>query len=269
MSWNIIKALQLWLLLLLFVTSCTPEEVADGEVPVTQIVEVTREVPIEVTREVPIEVPIEVTREVPIEVPIEVTREVQVIVEVTREVPTVPEVEGVEVTAEVPLQTTEAAVEVASEEQPPQRQPEATSAPPVAATVISIPGTENQESSDSTANPPPLATTIAIAGQEGHGNTTCWTWQEAAQHLGENGCVEASVTGVGNGQTAFFINFSPDRNSFYAVSFDWIWEELTSECLRVSGQITEYQSRPQIIINDPATQLQYCGGNDAPPAFAR
>ena len=238
--------LLLCLLLLLLLSACTSEQVV--EVPVTQIVEVTRQIAVEVIRE------IEVTRKVPVEVAVEVTVEV----EVTRQVPVEVEVTRVVV------------VEVTSDGQQTTQQVAANSETPVEVTVVSVGSEEASDSSTDTANPPSLATTIAIAGQDTNNNVACWTWQEAAQHIGEYGCVEGNVTGVGDTPNAFFINFSQEQNSFYVVAFDWAWEELTGECLRVSGVISEYKGRPQMIIDSPPTQMYYCGNNeDGPPAFER
>lgn len=228
--------------LLILVSACTSEgeKVVERDVLVTQLVEVTREVPVEVVREVEVtrEVPVEVVREVEVtrEVPIEVVREI----EVTRLV-----VEG----APAP----EAAEQVETN---------ATSQTAVEPTIVTVSEQANQPSAQ--------ATTISIGGQAGTQAGSCWRWEEAAQHLGENGCVEAVVSGVGESANAFFINFSPERDSFYAVSFDWAWEELTGECLRLSGTISEYQGRAQLIIENPSSQVHYCGNDqDGPPAFER
>ena len=227
--------------LLILVSACTSEgeKVVEREVLVTQLVEVTREVPVDVIQEV------EVTREVPVEV----VREI----EVTREVP-VEVVREIEVTREVPVEVTRLVVDAAAGEEQVTEE--------VEPTIITVSEQTNQPSS--------VATTISVGGQTDSSANSCWRWEEASQHLGENGCVEAVVSGVGESANAFFINFSPERDSFYAISFDWAWEELTGECLRLSGTISEYQGRSQLIIENPASQVHYCGNDqDGPPAFER
>lgn len=58
-------------------------------------------------------------------------------------------------------------------------------------------------------------------------------------------------------ESAFFINYSQDRTSFYGVSFDFRWENLVGRCVRLRGVIETYRGRPEIIIRDPA-QLEFC-----------
>lgn len=177
-----------------------------------------------------------------------VTQVVTQVVEVTREVPV--EV-TVEVTREVPVEVTVVAI--------------ATAAPTATVEVAVLP--------DASATPAPetptLATTVAIVEQGGGTAVPCWSWQEAPRHVGETGCVEGIVSGVGGTESVFFINFSPDRTSFYGVSFDWEWEELAGECVRLDGTISEFRGRSQLIIDDPVAQVHYCGSADSPPAFER
>jgi len=249
--------------LLILVSACTGEKAVEGEALVTQLVEVTREVPIQIIQEVEVtrEVPVDVIREVEVtrEVPVEIIQEV----EVTREVP-VDVIREVEVTREVLVEVTRLVVEATSAEEQVTEQvvTNITSETAALATVVTV--------SEQADQPVALATTISVAEQESTQASSCWRWEEVAQHLGENGCVEAVVSGVGESANAFFINFAPERDSFYAVSFDWAWEELTGECLRLSGTISDYQGRAQLIIEEPASQVHYCGNDqDGPPAFER
>ena len=88
-------------------------------------------------------------------------------------------------------------------------------------------------------------------------SSTCIRWNQASTHVGENTCVYGDVYSTYDSGKAFFINFSPHTTSFYAVSFDWTWEDLENTCIEVRGAIETYQGRPQIIIHDP-DQLQDC-----------
>lgn len=239
--------------LLILVSACMGEgeKVVEREVLVTQLVEVTREVPVQVVQEVPVtrEVPVEVIQEIEVtrEVPVEVVREI----EVTREV-------AIEVTRLVVEETGTGATQQVTE----QVEANTTTGTAVEPTIITVSEQANQPSAQ--------VTTISVGGQAGSQAATCWHWEEAGQHLGEHGCVEGVISGVGESANAFFINFSPERSSFYAISFDWAWEELTGECLRLSGTISEYQGRAQLIIENPTSQVHYCGNEqDGPPAFER
>ncbi|MCB0076402.1 MAG: hypothetical protein KDD73_03190 [Anaerolineales bacterium] len=126
---------------------------------------------------------------------------------------------------------------------------------------------ENAATDDVASNA--LATTVSVAEATSEAAPVgCWPWHEAYLHLSESGCVEGVVSSTGQSASVFFINFSPDRSTFYGVSFDWGWEELAGECVHLTGQISEYNGRPQLIINDPS-QMSYCDGGGSPPAFAR
>lgn len=86
----------------------------------------------------------------------------------------------------------------------------------------------------------------------------CVGWSEAGDHLGEDTCVYGVVSSTHNADEAFFINFSDaDPTSFYGVSFDYYWGDLTGLCLTLYGRIETYEGRPQIIIEEP-DQLADC-----------
>jgi len=85
----------------------------------------------------------------------------------------------------------------------------------------------------------------------------CIYWSHAYNRLGQNTCVYGDVYSTYDSDDGFFIDFSRDKTAFYAVSFDWIWEDLEDTCVVVYGSIGTYESRPQIIIRDP-DQLQDC-----------
>lgn len=85
----------------------------------------------------------------------------------------------------------------------------------------------------------------------------CIHWSQAYAYIGHATCVYGDVTHTHDSGRAFFINFSPDHTAFYAVSFDWLWEDLEGECVTIHGTIETYEGRPQIIIHT-LDQLQYC-----------
>jgi ribosomal protein L40E len=85
----------------------------------------------------------------------------------------------------------------------------------------------------------------------------CLHWTEADRHIGEDTCVYGDVTSTYDSDSAFFISFSDDRTSFYAVSFEWVWEDLEGNCVIVYGIIETYEDRPEIVIREP-DQLQDC-----------
>jgi hypothetical protein len=104
-----------------------------------------------------------------------------------------------------------------------------------------------------TSAPRPTSTTPPLPPQ----TQPCLHWSDAGRHIGENTCVYGDVTHTHDSGRAFFINFTPDRTAFYAVSFDWFWEDLEGECITIHGTIGTYEDRPQIIIYH-LDQLQYC-----------
>ncbi len=217
--------------LMSMISACRTGRTVERTVVVTRIMEVTAEV----TREVVVQREVEVTREVPVEVTAIVTAAAE--------------------------PTTDVLTDTASVEASP------VITVPVEGIAASPVG-EGAGMAGTTPTPANLATAVVVAGEASGEGAGCWTWQQAAQHVGEAGCVEGAVTNVGQSESAFFINFSFERDSFYAVSFDWLWEELDGECLRLDGAISDYRGRPQIIIDDPS-QIRYCGREDGPPAFAR
>lgn len=89
-------------------------------------------------------------------------------------------------------------------------------------------------------------------------SSRCYTWDEAAAHVGETVCVEGFVTGSYDSGRAFFINFDPAPGTFYAVSFDYKFPDIEGTCVRISGRIETYKGRPQIVIRDPSTQMTSC-----------
>lgn len=86
----------------------------------------------------------------------------------------------------------------------------------------------------------------------------CLAWDEAASHIGEQGCVEGFVTATNDTGRAFFINFDSSFSAFYAISFDHKFPGIEGSCVRVTGTIESYKGRPQIVIRDPASQLTTC-----------
>lgn len=95
----------------------------------------------------------------------------------------------------------------------------------------------------------------------------CWAPAEAAAHVGERGCVEGTVTNAlyasrANGRPTF-LDFGP---RFTAViwgedrpRFDPPPETLHGQRLRVSGPVTAFRGKAQIIVRGPE-QLSPPGG---------
>lgn len=90
--------------------------------------------------------------------------------------------------------------------------------------------------------------------------SACTSWRDAPQLVGSYHCLCGAVvnTYADPNSTAFFIGFSNSPDSFYAVSFEYYWNDLKGQCVQVCGVIDTYRNRPQIIIRDPATQLFAC-----------
>lgn len=103
-----------------------------------------------------------------------------------------------------------------------------------------------------------FAADTALAQENDYvGLYSCISWKEAFAHIGEQTCVTGIVTSTYNSGRAFFINFTSNRTAFYAVSFDYIWDDLQGSCVIVEGEIVRYENRPEIIIRDP-NQLKSC-----------
>lgn len=90
-----------------------------------------------------------------------------------------------------------------------------------------------------------------------HDLDNCVHWTDASTYVGHDTCVYGDVYSTYDSGNAFFINFSRDETTFYAVSFDWVWEDLQDTCVVIYGAIGTYEGRPQIIIR-AADQLQDC-----------
>jgi uncharacterized RDD family membrane protein YckC len=80
--------------------------------------------------------------------------------------------------------------------------------------------------------------------------TNCISWTQAAAHIGESTCVSGVVykTAVDPKSGAFFIDFDNSYTSFYGVSFQWVWDGLTGQCIELYGTISTYNGRPQMVI---------------------
>jgi hypothetical protein len=84
--------------------------------------------------------------------------------------------------------------------------------------------------------------------------------EDAAGFIGSQATVQGRVVGVGRAKKAIFLNFhQPYAGYFSGVIFISAWknfpgtfEDLYSgRCVRVSGEIKEYQGAPEIIISSP------------------
>ncbi len=85
----------------------------------------------------------------------------------------------------------------------------------------------------------------------------CISYKDANAHMGETTCVRGSVVSSSKSGTTFFVYFDNASDSFYAVSFNHTWENLRGRCVEVSGKITLFRGRPEIIL-DNENQLSFC-----------
>jgi PBP1b-binding outer membrane lipoprotein LpoB len=86
---------------------------------------------------------------------------------------------------------------------------------------------------------------------------SCIDWKDASTNVNRTTCVRGVVANTSLSGTTFFIDFDNTRASFYAVSFTYTWENLRGKCVEISGRISLYSGRPQIII-DKQDQLKFC-----------
>jgi DNA/RNA endonuclease YhcR with UshA esterase domain len=87
--------------------------------------------------------------------------------------------------------------------------------------------------------------------------TKCIQWKEAAAHMNEMTCVRGTVYSTYKSGNTFFIDFDGSRTSFYGVSFKSTWDGLKGQCIELTGKISPYNGRPQIII-ESRDQLTLC-----------
>ncbi len=88
-------------------------------------------------------------------------------------------------------------------------------------------------------------------------SSACISYKDANDHMGETTCVRGSVSSTGKSAATFFIYFDEAMDSFYAVSFNHTWDNLRGRCVEVSGKITLFRGRPEIIL-DNENQLSFC-----------
>ena len=86
---------------------------------------------------------------------------------------------------------------------------------------------------------------------------SCIDWKDAPANINRTTCVRGVVSNTNLSGTTFFIDFDNTRTSFYAVSFNYTWENLRGKCVEISGRISLYNGRPQIIL-DKQDQLKFC-----------
>jgi len=84
--------------------------------------------------------------------------------------------------------------------------------------------------------------------------------EDAAGFIGSQATVQGRVVGVGRAKKAVFLNFhQPYAGYFSGVIFISAWKDFpgtfedlyAGRCVRLSGQIKEYQGAPEIIISSP------------------
>ncbi len=115
-----------------------------------------------------------------------------------------------------------------------------------------------QATSELVARPMSTATPkAASSSQAASSMATCIAWKEAATHMNETMCVRGTVTNTNLSGRTFFIDFDNTRTSFYGVSFKYTWDGLKGKCVEISGKISPYNGRPQIVI-EKQEQLREC-----------
>jgi len=91
--------------------------------------------------------------------------------------------------------------------------------------------------------------------------SSCFSLEEASQHIGEEACVEGKLDHLYVSQTeTTFLNFCPNYQecSFQAVIFASRagafsdLEKYEGKNIQISGLIKTYQGKAEIIINDPS-----------------
>lgn len=107
----------------------------------------------------------------------------------------------------------------------------------------------------------PVAATMAKVTQApanvASAQASCIDWKDAPANVNKTTCVRGIVSNTNLSGTTFFIDFDNTRTSFYAVSFNYTWENLRGKCVEISGRISLYNGRPQIIL-DKQDQLKFC-----------
>jgi hypothetical protein len=134
-----------------------------------------------------------------------------------------------------------------------------TSAAPPSSTPIStppsVPGTSSTPISTPTS--PVAGATLSAAPSSTASTAPCIAWKEAADHVGEMTCVRGMVYSANKSGSTFFIDFDGTRASFYGVSFKYTFDDLRGKCVEISGKISPYNGRPQIVI-DSKDQVREC-----------
>jgi DNA/RNA endonuclease YhcR with UshA esterase domain len=75
--------------------------------------------------------------------------------------------------------------------------------------------------------------------------------------MGETVCVRGTVYSTNKSGSTFFIDFDNTRVSFYGVSFRYTWYDLDGQCVEITGPVSEYRGRPQMVI-EKKEQLEVC-----------
>jgi DNA uptake protein ComE-like DNA-binding protein len=88
-------------------------------------------------------------------------------------------------------------------------------------------------------------------------SSACISYRDANAHMDQTTCVRGTVSSANKSGTTFYINFDEATDSFYAVSFNRTWDNLSGRCVEVNGRITVYRGRPEIIL-DNESQLGFC-----------
>ena len=114
----------------------------------------------------------------------------------------------------------------------------------------------------STATPKPTVpaqstASASTSSSSSSSSSSCIAWTDAEAHMNETSCVRGTVYSATQNGSTFFINFDNTRTSFYAVSFNYTWDNLKNKCVEISGKIAPYNGRTEIVI-DKQEQLKMC-----------
>lgn len=99
------------------------------------------------------------------------------------------------------------------------------------------------------------------------------SWEKARDAIGQRATVEGTVVATHKTEKVCSLNFSANwKTDFSAVIFarsfsKWegdIEERYRGRKVRVTGTVTEYQNRPQIVVTEPA-QIEVAGQPTSPP----
>jgi DNA/RNA endonuclease YhcR with UshA esterase domain len=111
------------------------------------------------------------------------------------------------------------------------------------------------------ATPRPETSPPATPGDRGRpASGEAVPWREAPNRMGETITIRGRVIDTHQSSTVTFLNFSPERDSFYIVIFADALAQMPepahafylNRTIEVTGRVSEHRDRPQIQVRDPA-----------------